>query len=64
MLWEQQRAILAMTPSERVDLALQPGEEAVRIVMSAQGISREEAMRRIRRQNRAGRTPSRCMDEE
>jgi ABC-type Na+ transport system ATPase subunit NatA len=60
---EQLREMLAMTPAERMRLAERLGEEALQFFMATNGLSREEAIARIKRQRRAGRTPSRCMDE-
>jgi hypothetical protein len=61
---EQLREMAAMTPAERVKLALRLGEEGLRLMMSTQGIDRDEAHRRIRQSRQAGRRPSRCHDDE
>ena len=61
---EQLDAVAAMTPSQRVTLVERMSNEALELIMAAQGVDREEAVRRIRRSHRAGRTPSRCHDEE
>lgn len=61
---EQVRELLAMSPAERIQLADKLGEDGLRFAMATQGITRDEAIRRIRQQRRAGRIDSRCMDEE
>jgi hypothetical protein len=60
---EQIRQMLELTPGERMRIAEKLGEDGLRFFMSTNGITREEAIRRIEQQRRAGRTPSRCMDE-
>lgn len=59
---EQFARALAMTPSERVALAHELGERALREFMSANDLDRETALRRIRRSRRIGRRPSHCLD--
>jgi hypothetical protein len=59
---EQIREMLKLTPGERMRLAARLGEEALQFFMATNGLTREEAIARIRRQRRAGRTPSACMD--
>lgn len=54
--------MLDLTPGERMRIGEKLGEEALRFFMSTNGITREEAIRRIGAQRRAGRTPSPCMD--
>jgi hypothetical protein len=61
---EQLRELLAKSPGERIELARKLGEEGLQFSAAMQGITREEAIRRIRQQRRAGRLHSRCMDEE
>ena len=53
----------ALTPAERVRIALELGERDLETMMAASGLSREEALARIRETRRAGRRPSKCMDE-
>jgi hypothetical protein len=62
---EDRAALLALTPAERVALALELGERDLEIFRSAHRppLTREEAMRRLERQRQAGRRPSRCMQE-
>ncbi len=59
---EQFARALAMTPAERVALAHELGERALREFMTANGLDRETALRRIRRSHRIGRRPSHCLD--
>lgn len=61
---EQLRELLVKSPGERIELARKLGEEGLRFFVATQGITREEAIRRIRQQRRAGRLRSRSMDEE
>lgn len=61
---EQLREMLELTPDQRVQLAMRLGEEALQFFMVTNHLTRDEAVRRIRKQRRAGRNPSRCMSEE
>ena len=61
---EQQREMQELTPDQRVQLAMRLGEEALQFFMATNHLTRDEAERRIRKQRRAGRNPSRCMSEE
>ena len=61
---EQIRETLAMTPDERVRMAMRLGDEGLNFFMSANGLTREEALARIKRMRSAGRVPSRCMGDE
>jgi hypothetical protein len=61
---EQTRRALSMSPEERVAAALALGEGAVRDYMANFGVDRAAAVRALRRAGRAGRRPSRCLDEE
>jgi hypothetical protein len=55
------RARLArMSAAERIETALALGEQDVRTLMAARGLSRPEAIREIGRQRQAGRHRSRC----
>jgi hypothetical protein len=61
---DEQRARFArMTPAERVALAGKLGEQGLAEYMSANRVDRLTAIRAIRRSRRAGRRPSRCIDE-
>lgn len=59
----QREEVLRMTPAERLALAVRLGEEGLADFMSASGLSREEAIVRIRRQRQDGRRKSGCMSE-
>jgi hypothetical protein len=59
---KQLAEMLALTAGERVRLAVELGETALRELMSAQGVDRETARRMTRRGRKAGRKPSSCMD--
>ena len=48
----------AMTPDERVALALRLGEEGLATYMATHGLDRRTAVARIRATRRAGRRPS------
>ena len=55
---------MAMTPAERVALALSLGARDVEIFRAAHPeLSAEEARRILDRQRQAGRRPSRCIEE-
>ena len=60
---DDRRAVLAMTPDERVQLALALGQrdlETFRLSHDPR-LSREEAARRLERQRQSGRRASGCM---
>ena len=61
---EQIRETLALSPEERVRLAMRLGEEGLQFFMAANRLTRAEAIALIRKQRRAGRTPSRSMDDD
>lgn len=60
---EQMREVLAMTPTERVELAFALGERDLEFFMAANRLSRDEALAQIDRSRQAGRRYSRCLDE-
>ena len=61
---EEQRGRFArMTPAERVALAGKLGEEGLAEYMTSNRVDRRTAIRAIRQSRRAGRRPSRCLDE-
>jgi hypothetical protein len=60
---EQIREVLAMTPSERVELALRLGERALEFYMAANQVDRATARNALRRSGNTGRVPSRSNDE-
>lgn len=53
-----------LTPDERVRLMLQIGERGIQFFMSAHGVDRREALRRMRASRTLGRIPSRCLEVE
>ena len=55
---EQADRLRAMTADARVDLALALGRQAVADLAANEGISEQEARRRIRRATARGRVPS------
>ncbi len=62
---EERRAVLALTPEERVALALALGARDLEAFRQAHEPPLEpaEAARRLDRQRQAGRRPSRCAEE-
>ena len=60
---EQRERIARMTPAERFALSERLGEEGLAELMSANGLTRTDALKAIRRSRRIGRKPSRCFDE-
>jgi hypothetical protein len=61
---EQLAEHAVLTPAARLQLAEGLGEEAVRLLMAAQGLDRPSAVRLTRATRRTGRRPSRCLDED
>lgn len=59
---EQLTRQLALTPDERIALALSLGREAIRELSRIRGISVEEATREFQRQRQVGRQRSACHD--
>jgi hypothetical protein len=59
---EQRARNLAMPLDERFRLMLRMGEEALQTFMTANDLTRDEAMRRIEHARQAGRRPSRVME--
>jgi hypothetical protein len=55
-------ALAAMTPTERVELALELGRRGVAMYMAAHHVDYETASRALKRAVQAGRRYSRCMD--
>ena len=51
-----------MSTAERLALMLDMGEQQLQTFMSANGLSRDEAMRHIEHARQAGRRRSRCME--
>jgi hypothetical protein len=56
-------AVLALSPEERIDLALRLGDEDLELFCRIQGLDRREAIRVLQRRRQAGRRPSQCMTE-
>jgi predicted transcriptional regulator len=61
---EQRERFARMTPAERVALTERLGEEGLREYMTANHLDRAAAVSAIKRSRRAGRRPSRCLDED
>lgn len=59
----QLEEVMRMTPEERLALSVRLGEEDLANFIAASGLSREEAIGRIRKQRQAGRRKSGCMSE-
>lgn len=59
---EQRERLAAMTPAERVALALRMGKEGLASFMATQGVDRQTAVARIRKTRRLGRRYSACAD--
>lgn len=59
---EERESNLAIPLDERFALILKLGEEGLQTFMGANGLTRDEAMRRIERARQAGRRPSRVME--
>lgn len=61
---DTRRRVAALSPSERVALALALGEADVRLYAATNGVSRIEARRRLRAGRQVGRLKSRCCRED
>lgn len=59
---EQIRDVLAMSPAQRIELAVRLNEEGLRFFMATNNLDRASALAEIRKQRSAGRVPSHCMD--
>ena len=57
---EDRQALLALTPAERVALALALGERDLEVFTRARGLSRIDAARILDRQKQHGRRASAC----
>ena len=55
--------VRAMSPDERMALALRLGERALRTLAASRGVSRDDALRLIEKQKQNGRRHSGCMEE-
>jgi hypothetical protein len=60
---ELQAEMLALTVDERVHLALELGDRAVRLYAEAESIGIDEARRILRRNGQKGRRPSKVAGE-
>jgi hypothetical protein len=56
---ELDRQMLAMTPAARIELAFAIGEDDLVLFAAANGLTREEALSRIRTERQSGRRYSR-----
>lgn len=54
----------AMSPAERVELALRLGDHDREVFRRAQGMSDEEALRELRRRRQLGRVPCSFFEEK
>ena len=61
---EQREQLAAMTPAERVALAVRLGEEGIASYMATHGLDRQTAITRIRATRRVGRRPSASADAD
>lgn len=57
---ETRRELAAMTPAERVGVALELGERDLRAYADHHGLTRKEALELFQRQRTRGRRHSRC----
>lgn len=63
-LRERDRAAIGrLSPQERIELALQLGDEDLAAFCQAQGVDRETGLRILQRRRQAGRTPSKCISD-
>jgi hypothetical protein len=60
----QRQELAALTPAERVALALRLGRRDVETFAATQGLAVEDARRLLRSRGQRGRRPSRCMDRD
>ncbi|HET9766639.1 MAG TPA: hypothetical protein VFS60_07320 [Thermoanaerobaculia bacterium] len=61
---EQRQELAALTPAERVALALRLGRRDVETFAATQGLAVEDARRLLRSRAQRGRRASRCMDRD
>ena len=59
---EEREYLLALSPAERVALALRLGERDLQAFRRARGLGREEAIRELERQRQRGQRPSGCIE--
>jgi hypothetical protein len=60
----QREQLAAMSPAERVALAVRLGEEGIASYMATHGLDRQTAIARIRATRRVGRRPSSSADAD
>jgi hypothetical protein len=56
--------VLAMSPGERIALALSLGDDDLELFVRASGLNRAEALKRLCAGRRQGRTPSRAAGDD
>ena len=61
---EQREQLAAMTPAERVAVAVRLGEEGIASYMATHGLDRQTSIARIRATRRVGRRPSASADAD
>jgi hypothetical protein len=61
---KQREQLAAMTPAERVALAVRLGEEGIASYMVTHGLDRQTAIARIKATRRVGRRPSASADAD
>ncbi len=59
---EQRRAVVSLSPSERVLLALKLGSESIELLRARSGLSLELARRALERRRQSRRRPSACLE--
>ena len=59
---ESRRRVLAMSPAQRMELALRLGDDDARLYAAANGVSDAEARLVLARRRQAGRQPSKSAD--
>lgn len=60
---EDARRLSALSPAERVELALRLGDDDLEIFRAARGLDREDALHILRRTRQAGRRRCSFLDE-
>jgi hypothetical protein len=61
---ERAERLAAMTPGERVTLAVRLGEEGIALFMETHNLDRRAAVARIKATRRLGRRPSACAEPD
>jgi hypothetical protein len=60
---EEGERLLALSPSERIEIAFRLGDDDVALLAAVRSIPVGEALRHLRLQRQEGRQPSRCARE-